>query len=243
MNGELDDMETLAAEYVLGTLDHAQRKAAESRLASDRAFARLVEEWTQRLAPLSQIVEPVEPPHDNWPAIHAALPLERRSATEPSRTASPSIWARLAFWRWSTALAATAAAALAVYLAVIPPQVVPETRFIAVLEAGPGMPAWLVSVDIARQQMTVRPYGELAVADRSYELWLIPGDAAQPRSLGVLSTQTDRIVPVSADLSTVVPSAAAFAVSLEPAGGSPTGLPTGPVLYQGSILPVAPRGS
>mgnify|MGYP007073217872 FL=1 len=43
MNGELDDMETLAAEYVLGTLDHAQRKAAESRLASDRAFAHWVE--------------------------------------------------------------------------------------------------------------------------------------------------------------------------------------------------------
>ena len=53
MNDELDEIEVLAAEYVLGTLDLEARRRAEARLASDRAFARLVEDWTRRLAPLS----------------------------------------------------------------------------------------------------------------------------------------------------------------------------------------------
>lgn len=237
MNGELNDIETLAAEYVLGTLDGEQRRQAEARLATDREFARLVDEWSRRLAPLSEAVAPVEPPRDIWPAIEAALPPERRPATA-SRPLS--IWARVGFWRWATAGAVAVAAALAIYIGVAPPsQLAPETRYVAVLESGPGNPAWLVNVDIATQEITVRPLGELTLADQSYELWLVPGPAAQPRSLGLLTADSDRIVPISAELGTAVPQAAAFAVSLEPAGGSPTGQPTGPVLYQGSILPVA----
>jgi anti-sigma-K factor RskA len=97
----------------------------------------------------------------------------------------------------------------------------------------------LVNVDIAAEEITVRPLGDLTLADQSYELWLVPGSSAQPRSLGLITAGSDRTVPISAELGTAVPQAAAFAVSLEPAGGSPTGHPTGPVLYQGSILPVA----
>jgi len=239
MSEELDDSEALAAEYVLGTLDREERQRAQARLATDHAFARMVDDWSRRLAPLSEAVPPVEPPPTAWAAIEAALPAERRATRAPPRPLSSwaSIWRSLGFWRWATGGAVALAAGLALYIAVTPLQPAPESRYVAVLESGPGQPAWLVSIDIAARQMTVRPFGDLALADKSYELWLIEA-TAQPKSLGLLSPDDDRAIPISADLGSAVPRAVAFAVSLEPAGGSPTGLPTGPVLYQGAILPV-----
>jgi len=236
MSDELDDIEALAAEYVLGTLDLEQRQEAEARMASDAAFAHLVEYWSRRLTPMSEVVPPVEPSRDVWPAIERALTAGRR---EPAQRRPSRFWERIAFWRWTTGGAVAVAASLALYIAVTPLTRAPETRYVAVLESGPGMPAWMVSVDLAKRQMTVRPLGELALADRSYELWLIPGPTARPRSLGLLDAAADRAIPISADLGAAVPQSVAFAVSLEPEGGSTTGLPTGPVLYQGTILPVS----
>lgn len=236
MTDDLDEIETLAAEYVLGTLDHEARQHAEARLARDPAFARLVDDWSRRLAPLSEAVPPLEPTRDVWPAIESALTAGRRAPAPPRRR---RFWDRIGFWRWTTGGAVAVAASLALYIAVAPPQGAPQTRFVAVLEAGPGQPAWRVSIDVAAQVMTVRPLGDLVVADRTYELWLIPGPEAQPRSLGLLDAADERAISISAELRTAVPRAAAFAVSLEPEGGSPTGLPTGPVVYQGAILPVS----
>ena len=236
MNDDLDEIETLAAEYVLGTLDAEARRRAEARLASDRAFARLVDDWSRRLTPLSEAVPPVEPTRDIWPAIESALTAERRAPAPPRKS---RFWERIDFWRWTTGGAVAVAASLALYIAVAPLRPSPETRFVAVLEAGPGAPAWLVNIDVATQVMTVRPLGDLLLADRAYELWLIPGPEAQPRSLGLLDAADERAIAISAELGAAMPQAAAFAVSLEPEGGSPTGLPTGPVVYQGAILPVS----
>ena len=248
MSDTFDDSEALAAEYVLGTLDREERRRAEARLATDQAFARMVDDWSRRLGPLSEAVPPVAPPPEVWAAIEAALPAERRAAVQsarPGQQRSPRptkqmapLFERLGFWRWATGGAVAVAAALALAIALVPLRPVQETRYMAVLESGPGKPAWLVSVDIAARQMTVRPLGELALADKSYELWLVAGPEAPPQSLGLLTPDSDKAIPISADLGSEVPRAAAFAVSLEPAGGSPTGLPTGPVLYQGAILPV-----
>jgi anti-sigma-K factor RskA len=55
-----------------------------------------------------------------------------------------------------------------------------------------------------------------------------------PRPLGLIAKGA-----LSVDLGPLAARALAsgvLAVSLEPAGGSPTGSPTGPVLYQGRIL-------
>ncbi len=78
---------------------------------------------------------------------------------------------------------------------------------------------------------------------RSYELWLMPGRSSAPRSLGVVGNDefTQRTLPGNFDLDTL--RAATFAVSLEPAGGSPSGAPTGPVLFTGKAvesLPASP---
>jgi anti-sigma-K factor RskA len=79
---------------------------------------------------------------------------------------------------------------------------------------------------------------------RSYELWLTAKGASAPKSLGVVGNDefTQRPIPGNFDLATL--RTASYAVSLEPAGGSPSGVPTGPVLFTGNIVesvPTAPR--
>jgi anti-sigma-K factor RskA len=66
--------------------------------------------------------------------------------------------------------------------------------------------------------------------DRVLELWAVPGSGA-PRSLGLISASGATVVSKAQQLK----GAAALAVSLEPTGGSPTGAPTGPVLYVGKL--------
>ncbi len=239
MNGQLDDTEALAADYALGTLDEAGRRAAEARLARDPAFARLVDDWNRRLVPMTQAIPPEAPPAHVWPAIQRAVRARREAgAGEAVAKAVLPLLERVAFWRWCSLATGALAAALALYIAfepaVTPPA--PEGRFVAVLNEGASTPAWVVTVDMAQKQLTIRPVAEVAVADKSLELWLIAG--AEPVSLGLLEPDRGATLPVAAVLRQAAPSAAALAVSLEPLGGSPTGLPTGPVLYQGTLLPM-----
>ena len=72
------------------------------------------------------------------------------------------------------------------------------------------------------------------VNQRVLELWLIaPGD--QPRSLGLIEAGRPVHINLPPDLIRRIAADATLAVSLEPPGGSPTGLPTGPVIANGKL--------
>jgi hypothetical protein len=83
---ELDHMDGLAAEYVLGTLDSEEREQARILLEADAAFAAKVESWERRFGDLYLMVEPVEPDSAIWPRIKATMldARERTAAAEPS---------------------------------------------------------------------------------------------------------------------------------------------------------------
>ena len=245
MTWEFDDIEALAAEYVLGTLDQAERRRAERLMAQDPAFDSLVQDWTRRLTPLTEAIPPEPPPTEVWQRIQAILRQRGEAYLEPSapavaaRPSRPRITERLSFWRWCTLGASALAATLAAFIAFRPaaPPVELESRYVAVLNRGAAEPAWLVTVDLARKALTIRPLAEVRVAEQSLELWLVAGGEAKPRSLGLLSPEQE--ISLSLSAAWQEPEAAVLAISLEPPGGSPTGLPTGPVVYQGKLLPIA----
>ena len=244
MNEELNDTEALAAEYVLGTLEPAERRRVERLLARDAAFTALVDEWIRRLAPLSETVPPETPPPEVWQRIQVALRQRRAALAQPRqirRARPPRLTERLSFWRWCTVGASAVAAVLALYIVAVPLAVPPEPQgqYVAVLNRGEAEPAWLVTVDLENQALTIRPVAEVGVAEQSLELWLIAGDQPAPRSLGLLSPEQPVSLVLPAVWQADEPAPAVLAVSLEPLGGSPTGAPTGPVLYQGSLLPVS----
>ena len=117
-------------------------------------------------------------------------------------------------------------------------------RLVGVLQQDPTNPAFLLTVDPQSRTLIVRRVSATPEPGRSYELWLTAKGASAPKSLGVVGNDefTQRPIPGNFDLATL--RTASYAVSLEPAGGSPSGVPTGPVLFTGNIVesvPTAPR--
>jgi anti-sigma-K factor RskA len=120
---------------------------------------------------------------------------------------------------------------------------VPSARmaeFVAVFQKDDASPSFLLTVDVEKRTLSVRKVGAPQEANKSYELWILPVGATAPRSLGLVEGNE---FTVRRNLSYDQPTLtrATFGISLEPAGGSPTGAPTGPVLH-GKLLQTTPSG-
>jgi anti-sigma-K factor RskA len=359
-----DDLDALAAEYVLGTLASDERAHAEALIAIDPGFTETVRQWERRLGELNVMVEAVEPPAEVWDKIKTGIDtvtpadevqLAPGEASEPagesaaSATSEPDAPAaadgkpqaklggdeaapllaalastlmaeegeaadadhakaapeskpdarpaadwrlkppqapaasisgtarperggevvylarRLRRWRITAAGAAAIAAVLAALIVVsqVEPGVFPAggsfrvpqifarapapgapeanaNRLVAVLQQDPTAPAFLLTVDPANLKLTVRRVAAAADAGHSYELWLIAPGNPKPRSLGVVGANefTQRSLASDYDLDTV--RSATYKISFEPAGGSKTGAPTGPILFGGKLVEAVP---
>lgn len=227
----------LAAEYVLGTLQGPARRRFEALLAADAGLRRTVAAWERRLTPWSAAVAPVPVPRHVWDGIR------QRLGFVPPAPAGGGLW------RW-WALASTGLAAALAVLLVLPPAVAPVSPPVATPQA--VAPAWrdmaVLGDDKAQAVWIVRTRedgGELQFsglanveipAGHDIELWAVPAEGA-PLSLGVIRRDGPRAarVAVDAEARARLARGVALAVSLEPAGGSPTGAPTGPVLWSGKL--------
>jgi anti-sigma-K factor RskA len=218
----------LAAEYVLGTMPPLVRRRFERLLADDADLRRIVEAWSRRFDPIDRAAVPEEPPAHVWEAVQRRLALP--PVVEPAPRERPRWFATLAFWRGTTLAAAALAAAVLLYVAVRPAPT--STQVVAILKDDKGEPGWVALGGGHGGDVAVAPIGTVAVdANYAYELWAIAGNT--PRSLGLLRLEPGHPLMVQAAL---LPAGGALAISLEPAGGSPTGLPTGPVRYTGAVL-------
>jgi anti-sigma-K factor RskA len=216
---------TLAGEYVLGVLGAAERAEVARRVERDAAFAALIETWQEQLLPLADAVPPVPPPARVWSGLAAGL------FGDGGR--KPGLLASLGFWRWASAGAAAVAVASLVFAAalVLRPEPAP---LVASLQAGDAGPVFLVRFDAGRGRLSVRPGAAAGAPGTVPELWVIDA-AGTPRSLGVIADDGRRDLDVPPDLAAALLTEATLAVSREPVGGSPTGLPTGPVVALGTL--------
>jgi len=119
-----------------------------------------------------------------------------------------------------------------------------SAQYVAILQRNGGSPAFILTVDAATKNFTVRKVGADAEPGKSFELWLISDRLPQPRSLGVIggSDFTARPVLSSYDASTI--NTATYAVTVEQAGGSPDGKPHSTPVFTGKLIetvPAAPR--
>jgi anti-sigma-K factor RskA len=363
MNDE--DLDALAAEYVLGTLASDERAHAEALIGIDPHFAEIVHQWERRLGELNVMVEAVEPPAEVWESIKVGLgksPLRKEAGVAPpiapTPPASPAPAAKVETapesepaagaetteadtesetsslfsalesellslqgekeaegeaqaeaeveepsehiesehteeefaheppsplvppslerdaevyylsrrarrWRSLSLVCGALAAMLAAFIVVtqvkpglIPagiihvpqliaqsptaspaaPAAAPGSRLVAVLQQQPSAPAFLLIIDPTKGSLTVRRVSAKEVAGHSYELWLLASPSAKPLALGVIGAgeYTQASLPAGFDAEAL--KAATYAISFEPAGGSQTGAPTGPVLFTGRLL-------
>jgi anti-sigma-K factor RskA len=336
-----DDLDALAAEYVLGTLAADERAQAEALLGTDAGFAETVRQWERRLGELNVMVEAVEPPAELWDKIKANIeslpPTEQISLApaepgaadetdpaankapdekpeakalaalastlmapdgegadqtrdEPKANAGPDwtprppqsssaaaaaklersgdvIYLSRRVRRWRAVAAGTGALAAALAALIVVSQVAPGifpaggfihvpqfvakapepaaaqsggSRLVAVLQQDPTAPAFLLTIDPANLNLTVRRVSAAPDPGHSYELWLISPRFPAPRSLGVVGANefTERTLAKDYDLQTV--RNATYKISFEPAGGSKTGAPTGPILFGGKLVEAVP---
>jgi anti-sigma-K factor RskA len=229
-----EDRDMLAAEYVLGTLSPEERAAVTAQLFRDGGLRRHVLDWERRLSPLGISAAEQSPPGNIEKRIMARLDNNVGSTGEIFM-----LRRRAALWRSASIVAGLLAASLAAVMIFEPLQrTPPENSYVAVLQPnGPG-PAFVANIDIAKGLISVRRIGAEPQAGRSYELWAVGGDREKPRSLGVIEASTRIPVAKLGSLETGRLGNTVFAVSIEPPGGSPTGQPTGPVVFTGKLISV-----
>jgi anti-sigma-K factor RskA len=114
------------------------------------------------------------------------------------------------------------------------------TQFVAVLQAGDDKPAFLLTVDTRTHNCIITAVNAPKKPDKSYEVWLVHEKLEKPKSLGVMAEGDMNVMPMANDPNAGLFMNATFAVSLEPEGGSPTGAPTGPVLFSGKLIKATP---
>jgi anti-sigma-K factor RskA len=113
-------------------------------------------------------------------------------------------------------------------------------QYVAVLQRDATSPAFLLTFDLDKRTLTVRTVRAERQPGKAYELWLVSDRFRSPRSLGLIGNEEFTQRPQLANYDAVTINGATYAVSLEPEGGSPTGSPTGPVLFTGKLLQVTP---
>ncbi|MGF1644277.1 MAG: anti-sigma factor domain-containing protein [Thiotrichales bacterium] len=226
-----DDLDTLAGEYVLGTLPAAQRREIERRLTSESALRDAVDRWEQTLLPLTRIPREQPLPEALWPRIVESIqPATRPKVSDPQGWRA--WWNNLQFWRWSAAGSLAMALLLGLTLLLRPTT---ELKFMVVLVDPQGqVPGWIVQAKLDRQ-LDLVPLGQDRLpANKSLQFWTKADDWQGPVSLGLVrpgesgTFTLDHLPPTQPNQ--------LFEITLEPEAGSPIDRPTGPILYIGRAV-------
>ncbi|MBI3526534.1 MAG: anti-sigma factor [Betaproteobacteria bacterium] len=226
----------LAAEYVLGTMSARARRRFEIHLRGNPQLRRAVAQWETRLAPLTDALPAIEPPARVWQAIKARLKIG-----QPVRS---GFWESLSFWRVSSFASGLLALALIVMVALPKPETpVDAGRMVVIMNdlatQKPAMTASWEPGQRGSRTLRIRVIGHAEMGpNTAWELWMLPDGDQKPVSLGLITTHETQVVKIPGALAVKLDAAHGLAMSVEPAGGSPTGLPTGPVLYAGECIKI-----
>ena len=217
MNYEREELrEPLSGAYVVGTLRGPARARFERSCAGSQSLRAAVRRWEDQLMPLHHDLVPATPSARVWEHI-----------VRRTRAQAPAI-RRRASWRWALIGALSLTVLVAVSIRLLNPP------YLAVAAVGQDQlhPLWNISRSASSSSLSIRAVQQVqSNPRRAYELWALPAGGAPPVSLGLLPRSGTIERRLSAAQRAALVNARHLAVSLEPEGGSPTGSPTGPVLY------------
>lgn len=229
------DREIVAGEYVLGLLDGAEKEAFERRMAGDAKLDAAVARWQARLAPIDAAAPAIEPSTGLWQRIESGLDLAPvRSQAVASQFALGARlsqwWESLWLWRGAAFAGVAAALLLAFGLVAALDRARRQPVMVAVLLTETNVAAAVVNT-FADGRVELLPLQDIAVPQgRALEIWTLWDRAAGPRSVGLIDRA--RAVPLRLD-NLPLGMDQLFEITVEPAAGSPTGRPTGPIVAKG----------
>lgn len=231
------DVQTLAGEYVLGTLTADQRAEVQERLAHDPVLRKAIEGWRSRLLTLTEMAEPPTPSSRLWNRVERNLGglKFKQTAGKPQRKKRGNHWwDNAGLWRGLAGVGLAASVILTTQLLGQVPAP-PAPAFLAVLSTPDNnTPGWVIQASNMRGIQLV-PVDEVQIPiGKVLQFWTQADDWQGPISLGLVSpgqtfkVPTDRLPPLQPNQ--------LFELSLEKAGGSPTNKPSGPIQFVGRAV-------
>ncbi|HET9444813.1 MAG TPA: anti-sigma factor [Steroidobacteraceae bacterium] len=219
-------IEELAAQYVLGTLRGRARHRFERLCARDAKAFNAVQRWEDRLVDLLAGVVPVAPSALVWDRIKFRV--RRESKQKPKKA-----FATFGNWRFA---AAAGIAALAIAFGLWSGFGPGSAQQLANFVDQQQVQLWTIEAPRDRDELRISAADNLALDPaRAYELWALPGEGAAPVSLGLMPRSGRGTLQLNDAQRLALSRSRQIAISLEPWGGSPTGAPTGPVLYVAEV--------
>jgi len=217
-------LDSLAGQYVLGTLTGLARKRFQRLMLTSSKAREATSMWEQNLNNLASAITPQIPNDEVWVQIMQRI----ENKPQPSKTVvhtKPSIWRTWSF-------VATAACIILAFLVIQPTTSIKQTQQVALVQNQDKQSLWFI--DVNEQGLSIKASSQLsAQTNKDYELWMILKGQDTPISLGLLPKQGDKLL--MKDKRFKASDIALLAVSLEPLGGSPNGLPT-EVLYTTELV-------
>jgi anti-sigma-K factor RskA len=230
-------MQNLAAEYALGLATGKDAARAARLVREDPAFRAEASAWIARLAALFDEVPGVAPPASLWARI------ERQIAPQ---AANDNARRQVRMWRGMTAMMTALAACFALLLffrpadtVIVPGPQAPVQQASAPMVAMVGEDQQEMMIvanwDPVQRRLVLAVAGDMpADPGKSHEIWVIP-PAGQPTSLGTMPAGKKMHMDLAEQIAKLLHEGTAIAISLEPPGGSPSGKPTGPVMWSGKL--------
>jgi len=212
-----------AAYYVLGTLDADERRSFEARLKQEADARKAVRYWENRLDALNQLIPSVEPSALVKMRIERSIDeLHRRM---PSKT---PFWQNLSLWRLATA--ALLVLSIGQFLVREPAL----THIVVLTAPGQTQPGWMLT-SYDGNRIELKPLVSTRVPEgQVLEFWTKAEGWEKPVSLGLVDPERSLETQLG-ELSAITPNQL-FELTIEQHGGSPTGLPTGPVQFIGRAV-------
>lgn len=237
-----DDIHMLAGEYVLGLMGEAERAAFEQRLATDPLARAALATSRERFLEIDTSAAPVSPSPQLWARIEGGLATasataqsnvidltsRRREGTAMDSASPRSLPTRRSFWQGFAAASVLAmfGGGIAGYQLSLR-----KPRLVVVLLDAQAQPVSIVET-YEGQRIRVVPLGTIDVPQgKTLQVWTLPDKQTGPVSMGLLETSTARVLE-GPSLPPPQPNQL-YEITIEQAGGSPTGKPTGPIVGKG----------
>jgi anti-sigma-K factor RskA len=238
-----NERDAMAGEYVLGLIEGADLVAFARRLETDRELADAVESWRRHFAAIDATATPLQPSPGLWPRIENDIAAVAQTAAgaqaAPTRSAAlPAAGSRLAdwwnslfVWRGAALAGALAAVILGIGLVGALDKAKRQPVMVAVLLTEASIAAAVVNT-FADGRVEMVPLQNIHVPEgKALEIWTLWDRAVGPRSVGLIDRA--RTTPLRLD-QLPLGRDQLFEITLEPATGSPTGRPTGPIIAKGN---------
>ncbi len=237
-------VETLASDYVLGLLNSSEMEAAEAEMLTNSELKAAIAAWQDKLQPLNDTATPVEPSTGLWSRIAAdtqplaqatVLPFQRprnvSNTAQKTQARGWNAWSGAAIGAIAASLIFFAGPRLVNFQSLVNFQTQPSRSAVAILLSPENKPGIMVEIYPGNRTVVV-PLEQVSMpADRSLQVWTLIDPAKGPVSIGLMpELQT---ASLKLDGQAEVHAGQLYEISLEPRAGSPTGRPTGPVLFKG----------